>query len=206
MVVGRRRRKLRVCARPWRVPKARVPSASLVHSTIDTGLPDIWTAPPGASSPGLTDIWTMASGSGAPAPSLPARPSGSSRAVSAPPLTDIWTGVAALLSVSSLGRTRGCSSVVKGRLDRLGARGGFVEPPSFAAHAWLSDDGGGSCAIARLWRTSKARVPSESLASSGPSLLRPRGSGHPGFVPGWYPPLCLGFDVYVRVVLVVRSA
>ena len=27
---------------------------------------------------------------------------------------------------------------------------------------------------------------------------------HPGFVPSWYPPLCLGFDVYVGVVLVVR--
>ena len=28
--------------------------------------------------------------------------------------------------------------------------------------------------------------------------------GHPGFVPSWYPPLCLGFDVYVGVVLVAR--
>ena len=28
--------------------------------------------------------------------------------------------------------------------------------------------------------------------------------GHPGFVPSWYPPLCLGFDVYVGVVLVGR--
>ena len=28
--------------------------------------------------------------------------------------------------------------------------------------------------------------------------------GHPGFVPSWYPPLCLGFDVHVGVVLVVR--
>jgi len=28
--------------------------------------------------------------------------------------------------------------------------------------------------------------------------------GHPGFVPSWYPPLCLGFDVVVGVALVVR--
>ena len=28
--------------------------------------------------------------------------------------------------------------------------------------------------------------------------------GHPGFVPSWYPPLCLGFDVFVGVALVVR--
>ena len=32
--------------------------------------------------------------------------------------------------------------------------------------------------------------------------LHPR--GHPGFVPSWYPPLCLGFDVYVGVALWVR--
>ncbi len=28
--------------------------------------------------------------------------------------------------------------------------------------------------------------------------------GHPGFVPSWYPPLCLGFDVYVGVALLAR--
>ena len=28
--------------------------------------------------------------------------------------------------------------------------------------------------------------------------------GHPGFVPSWYPPLCLGFDVFVGVALVAR--
>ena len=28
--------------------------------------------------------------------------------------------------------------------------------------------------------------------------------GHPGFVPSWYPPLCLGFDVLVGVALLIR--
>jgi hypothetical protein len=28
--------------------------------------------------------------------------------------------------------------------------------------------------------------------------------GHPGFVPSWYPPLCLGFDVLVGVALLFR--
>jgi hypothetical protein len=27
---------------------------------------------------------------------------------------------------------------------------------------------------------------------------------HPGFVPSWYPPLCLGFDVAVGGVLIAR--
>lgn len=33
-------------------------------------------------------------------------------------------------------------------------------------------------------------------------ILHP--GGHPGFVPSWYPPLCLGFDVYVGVALLAR--
>jgi len=28
--------------------------------------------------------------------------------------------------------------------------------------------------------------------------------GHPGFVPSWYPPLCLGFDVSVGIALILR--
>jgi hypothetical protein len=67
-VINRGGRDLRVCARPWRAPKARVPSVGFDHGAIDAGLTDIWTA--GTWSPGLTDIWTTVSGSGAPAPSF----------------------------------------------------------------------------------------------------------------------------------------
>lgn len=31
-------------------------------------------------------------------------------------------------------------------------------------------------------------------------------NGHPGFVPSWYPPVCLGFDVVVGVWLLKRFA
>ena len=90
-------------------------------------------------------------GSGAPALSLPARTSGygdlDNNGLARIP--DIWTGVAASVSVSSVGRTRGWGSVVKERSDWRGSRNGFVEPPSIAAHGWLSDGREGSCAIAR---------------------------------------------------------
>jgi len=29
-------------------------------------------------------------------------------------------------------------------------------------------------------------------------------AGAPGYVPSWYPPVCLGFDVYVGVALILR--
>jgi hypothetical protein len=32
--------------------------------------------------------------------------------------------------------------------------------------------------------------------------LHPGGS--PGYVPVWYPPMCLGFDVYVGIALILR--
>ncbi len=112
--LGRLRAKLRVSARPWRAPKARIRSTSSVGDVL------------GLRISGQRGFGYR--------------------------LPDIWTGVAASLSV---GRTRGWGSVVKERLDWVGARTEFVEPPSAGTHGWLSDDGSWGCVLSLTSRGSR---------------------------------------------------
>lgn len=69
-----------------------------------------------------------------------------------------FAGASIVFIAFASSRARGCGWVVKERLDWLGTRRGFVEPPSSALHGWLSDGGSSCCVLSFEFERDARRV------------------------------------------------